>query len=174
VGCGTAFELKPPAKTGGVWTEKVLHRFTDGNDGASPNGGLIIDAKGSLYGAAGTGGSGQGFGAVFRLTQMGTWVETVLYSFQGGADGRGPQGLVFDSLGNLYCSSGPIVRLKPPKQKGGRWTLDVLYKFMGSPDGRDPLDLIFGARGALYGTTLYGGTGQACQGGCGTVFEVSP
>jgi len=66
------------------------------------------------------------------------------------------------------------VRLKPPKQKGGSWTLDVLYEFMGSPDGRDPLDLIFGARGALYGTTLFGGTGQSCQGGCGTVFEVSP
>jgi uncharacterized repeat protein (TIGR03803 family) len=98
----------------------------------------------------------------------------VLYSFQARTDGGDPQGLVFDSLGNLYCSSGPIVRLKPPKQKGGSWTLDVLYTFKGSPDGRNPLDLIFSVGGALYGTTLYGGTGQSCQGGCGTVFEVTP
>jgi uncharacterized repeat protein (TIGR03803 family) len=176
VGCGTAFELKPPTKTGGAWTERILHRFTDGNDGAGPNGGLIFDAKGSLYGAAGGGGS-QGSGVVFRLRQAkegGRWIETMLYSFQAGSDGGDPQGLVFDSLGNLYCSSGPIVRLKPPKQKGGSWTLDVLYKFKGSPDGRNPLELIFGAGGALYGTTLYGGTGQSCQGGCGTVFEAFP
>jgi hypothetical protein len=175
-GCGTAFELKPPAKTGGPWTEKILHRFTDGNDGAGPNGGLIFDAKGSLYGAAGAGGS-QESGVIFRLGQGkegGPWIETVLYSFQAGSDGGNPQGLVFDSLGNLFCSSGPIVQLKPPRQKGGRWTLDVLYKFKGAPDGRNPLDLVFGAGGALYGTTLYGGTGQSCQGGCGTVFKASP
>jgi uncharacterized repeat protein (TIGR03803 family) len=173
-GCGTVFELKQPAKTGGAWTEKILHRFTDGNDGAGPNGGLIFDAKGSLYGTAETGGSGQGFGVIFRLTQSGRWIETVLHSFQGGTDGRDPQGLVFDSLGNLYCSSGPVVRLKPPKEKGGRWALEVLYDFNGPPDGRNPLDLIFGGGGALYGTTFYGGTGQACQGGCGTVFKVFP
>jgi len=102
-GCGTAFELKPPVKTGDGWREKILHRFTDGNDGAGPNGGLIFDAKGFLYGAAGGGGS-QGSGVIFRLAQAkqgGLWIETVLYSFQAGADGGDPQGLVFDSLGNL-------------------------------------------------------------------------
>jgi len=176
-GCGTAFELKPPTKTNGAWAEKIVHRFTDGSDGAGPDSGLIFDANGALYGTAVSGGSGNGFGVVFRLAQAkqsGRWIETVLHSFQGGTDGRDPQGLVFDSLGHLYCSSGPIVRLKPPKQKVGNWTLDVLYEFKGSPDGRSPLDLIFGAGGALYGTTLYGGTGQSCQGGCGTVFEAFP
>jgi uncharacterized repeat protein (TIGR03803 family) len=176
-GCGTAFELKPPTKTGGTWTERMLHRFTDGNDGAGPDGGLIFDTKGSLYGTAVSGGSGNGFGVVFRLAQArqsGRWIETVLHSFQGGNDGRDPQGLVFDSLGNLYTLSGGIVRLKPPKQKGGSWTLDLLYSFKGSPDGRGPLELVFGTGGALYGTTLYGGTGRSCQAGCGTVFEAIP
>lgn len=175
-GCGTAFELKPPTKTGGAWTEKILHRFTDGYDGAGPNGGLIFDAKGSLYGAAGGGGS-QGSGVVFRLTQAkasGRWTETVLHSFQGTKDESNPQGLVFDSLGNLYCSSGSIVRLKPPRQKGGSWILNLLYEFQGPPDGRSPTDLTFGKGTALYGTTLAGGTGQSCQGGCGIVFEVHP
>jgi hypothetical protein len=98
----------------------------------------------------------------------------VLHSFQGGTDGRGPQGLLFDALGNLYCLTGPIVRLKPPIRKGGNWALKVLYEFKGSPDGRNPIDLTFGAGGALYGTTLYRGTGQSCQGGCGTVFKAAP
>jgi uncharacterized repeat protein (TIGR03803 family) len=173
-GCGTVFELKPPSKTGGGWIEKILHRFTDGNDGASPNGGLIFDAKGALYGVAVAGGT-QNSGVVFRFAQTsGRWTETVLHSFQGTKDESDPQGLVFDPLGNLYCSSGSIVRLKPPKQRGGSWTLNVLYQFQSPPDGRSPLDLTFGAKGALYGTTLYGGTGQSCEGGCGTVFEVYP
>jgi len=174
VGCGTAFELKPPTKTGGAWTENMLHRFTGGDDGAGSGHGLIFDAKGALYGTGGAGGT-QDSGVVFRFTQRsGRWTETVLHSFQGTKDESDPQGLVFDSLGNLYCSSGSIVRLKPPRQKGGSWTLNVLYEFQGPPDGRTPTDIRFGAGTALYGTTLSGGTGQSCQGGCGTVFETFP
>jgi hypothetical protein len=176
-GCGTAFELRPPTKRGGAWAEKILHRFTGGDDGAGPDGGLIFDAEGRLCGVAVSGGSGQGFGVVFRLaeeTQSGRWIETVLYSFQGGTYGRDPRGLVFDSPGNLYTLSGPIIRLKPPKQGGGTWTPEVLYEFKGPPDGSGPLDLMLGMGGALYGTTEFGGTGQLCQGGCGTVFEVRP
>jgi uncharacterized repeat protein (TIGR03803 family) len=74
----------------------VLHSFTGKADGAVPNGGLIRDAAGNLYGASG-GGNGQ----VFKLTPAGKL--TVLYSFTGGADGAGPNGgLVQDSAGNLY------------------------------------------------------------------------
>ncbi len=173
-GCGTAFELKKPTKTGGKWTEKILHVFTGGDDGASPDGGLVLDAKGTLYGTGGAGGT-QDSGVVFQLTQVnGRWAETVLHSFQGTKNESDPQGLVADSLGNLYCSTGSIVQLKPPKQKGGNWRMNVLYTFNGAPDGRNPLELIFGSGGALYGTTLYGGTGQSCEAGCGTVFEAKP
>ena len=34
--------------------------------------------------------------------------------------------------------------------------------------------MVLDSAGDLYGTTIYGGTGQYCQGGCGTVFEVFP
>jgi uncharacterized repeat protein (TIGR03803 family) len=174
LGCGTAFELEAPSNTGSAWTEKILYRFTDGDDGAAPNGGLILDAKRSLYGTAGAGGA-QGSGVVFRFTQTGNrWTETVLHSFQGTKDESDPQGLVFDARGNLYCSSGSIVRLKPPTQRGGGWTLSVLYEFQRPADGRTPLGLTFGSEGTLYGTTLQGGSGQSCQGGCGIVFETFP
>lgn len=49
----------------------------------------------------------------------------------------------------------------------------ILYTFTGGSDGGAPLsDLTLDAAGNLYGTTNIGGTGTACNGGCGTVFEL--
>jgi uncharacterized repeat protein (TIGR03803 family) len=59
-GCGVVFKLSP---TG---TETVLHTFT-GGDGEGPEGDLIRDATGNVYGTASSGGPG-GFGVVFKLT----------------------------------------------------------------------------------------------------------
>jgi uncharacterized repeat protein (TIGR03803 family) len=184
VGCGTVFKLTPLMS--GRWTEQILHRFTDGDDGAGPSSGLIFDRKGALYGTADTGGKGNGFGVVFRLSrakQGSRWVENVLRTFQGG-DGRNPSGpLTFDSAGNLYGTTnaegsyfgGTVFRMKATGSRAGTWQFALLYSFKGSPDGRFPAArLIFNKEGSLYSTTSYGGTGQACQGGCGTVFQVSP
>jgi hypothetical protein len=55
-GCGTVFELSPPTKRGGGWTETVLYRFTGRSDGSLPEGKLIRDAEGNLYGTAAKGG----------------------------------------------------------------------------------------------------------------------
>jgi uncharacterized repeat protein (TIGR03803 family) len=66
LGCGTVFKLTPGA--GGKWTEKVLHSFNDnGMDGWEPDGGLIIDVAGNLYGTTYSGGA-YGYGAVFEIT----------------------------------------------------------------------------------------------------------
>src|SRR5438445_5396600 len=53
---------------------------------------------------------------------------------------------------------------------------ELLYSFGLKPaDGSTPYgNLIFDASGNLYGTTFYGGNSVACDGGCGTVFELSP
>jgi uncharacterized repeat protein (TIGR03803 family) len=89
-GCGTVFKLTKAGKL------TVLHRFTGGVDGAGPNGGLIRDPAGNLYGA-----SGGGNGRVFKLTKARKL--TVLYRFTGGVDGAGPNGgLIRDAEGNLY------------------------------------------------------------------------
>jgi uncharacterized repeat protein (TIGR03803 family) len=53
-------------------------------------------------------------------------------------------------------------------------TEKVLHRFTGGSDGSGPSSgLITDAAGNLYGTTPSGG-GEACQGGCGTVFKLSP
>jgi uncharacterized repeat protein (TIGR03803 family) len=103
-GCGTAFQLSPGAN--GTWTERALHSFGNGTDGAQPGARLIFDAAGNLYGTTELGGV-YGGGTAFRL-KLGTngkWTERVLHSFGNGMDGIGPSandGLIFDAAGNLY------------------------------------------------------------------------
>jgi len=58
--CGTVFALTP---TG---TLRVLHSFNS-SDGSSPQGGLIADAEGDLYGTTSLGGSSNA-GTVFKQT----------------------------------------------------------------------------------------------------------
>ncbi len=107
-GKGNVFELTPNAQ--GAWTLLVLHQFTGGNDGSTPEGGVIFDAAGNLYGTTNQGGP-YGDGVLFKLTHepTGGWHETVVHAFQdnpGAYPGGGPNlagaNLVFDGSGNLY------------------------------------------------------------------------
>jgi hypothetical protein len=179
-GCGTAFGLQPPTKSGGAWTETILHRFNPTkSDGELPMAGLIMGKKGLLYGTTDV--------TVFRLapppTKSGRWKETIMYTLN--QDAYNPQApLILDQSGILYGTTnvgsgqslhGSVFRMKPPGQKDGSWTFSVLHRFLGPPDGDFPgASPVFGKNGELYSTTEWGGTGQACQGGCGTVFEVGP
>ena len=83
VGCGTVYKLTPPFKGGAKWTEKILRRFAVGfpDDGVGPNGGLVLDTKGDLYGTTAGGGSSQN-GVAFQLVRSaGQWSENVLRTF---------------------------------------------------------------------------------------------
>lgn len=161
LGCGTVFELIPPATHSGKWTEKILYSFQGGNDGQWPQGSLILDRKGNLYGTTvGGGGTASvpycqfygGCGTVFRLsppaTKGGTWTETVLYAFQGAPDSAAPMGsLIFDTQGNLYGTTssggaagciyggcGSVFELSPSSKKGSPWSEAILYSFNGDSD----------------------------------------
>ena|SRR6202050_5595054 len=98
---GAVFELAP--KADGTWAEKVVHSFTFG-DGSNPEGSLIFDSLGNLYGTTFEGGAHNNAGVVFELSPK-TGVEEVLHSFdpRNHLDGAGPTaGLIFDASGNLY------------------------------------------------------------------------
>jgi uncharacterized repeat protein (TIGR03803 family) len=192
-GCGTVFELTPG--TNGKWSESVLYRFQSDIDGANPNGSLLFDATGNLYGTTNAGGSsfclGIGCGVVFNLTPAGKgkWTESVLYNFQNGAQGASPLGgLLFDAAGNLYGSTssggedlGGVAFALMPGSSG--WTFNNLHSFclVGNcvAEGSEPFaGLAADSNGNLYGTTLMGGNNaRSCggfPGGCGVVFRLTP
>jgi uncharacterized repeat protein (TIGR03803 family) len=77
--------------------------------------------------------------------------------------------------GNLWSTTlsggtnnmGTAFKLTP----GGKLT--VVYNFT-STTGQPASGLTLGTNGNFYGATFNGGTGTACVGGCGTVFELTP
>jgi len=179
-GCGVVYELSP--RTGGVWTEKVLHVFRfNGKDGVFPSARLTMDSVGNLYGTTVAGGSacgGFGCGTVFRLSPNGdgTWKLKTLHSFNG-ADGEEIfSGPILGSDGNIYGTAyaggthgqgfGVVYQLS--LNKDGTWTETVLHDFTGGKDGGGPGQLISDQTVSLYGTTANGGAY-----GNGTVFELT-
>jgi hypothetical protein len=189
--CGTVFELSPPKTKGGRWTEKVLHSFAGGTDGANPNGGLVLDSKGAVYGTTFFGGNesgeckggvgGTGCGMVFALKppakESNAWTEMALYRFHG-QDGATPTaGVIFGGNGNLYGTasagatngSGAVFELTAPRGGSGPWKETVLHHFRDGSDGTSPEGaVIIDASGGLFGTALGGGTHR------GVVFRLKP
>lgn len=168
---GAIFKLTLPS------TVTILHSFkADGTEGAGPEGTLIADESGNLYGTTNWFGP-SGHGTVFRLAPDGTL--DVLCAFTGGGDGGEPASpLVMDKRGNLYGTteyggehdSGVVFKLAP------NGTESVLHSFTGGSDGARPISgLIMDKAGNLYGTARFGGrTNADCADGCGTVFKVAP
>jgi len=191
-GCGTVFQLRPPAtfcaSVSCPWTKTTLYSFSGFSDGVQPQGGdLVFDPAGNIYGTTYYGGSAHGL--VFKLTHSGSgWTESVLYAFTGFADGGNPNGgVVFDNAGNLYgttyyggynvseffAGDGVIFELT---NSGSGWTETVLYSFMDQGDGALPAaGLTMDGVGNFYGTTVAGGDGNCNYygeyHGCGAVFR---
>ena len=188
-GCGTVFELQPPANPGDPWVKTVLHNF-NGSDGYWPSTGrMAVDKSGNLYGATQFGGTGGfGYGVVFQLSPGpgGNWTENVLYNFADGDDGGVPaNGLTMDASGNLYGTTndggafgqngaGTIFEISPPAVKGGAWKQTTLYSLEQIKDGNEPNDVTLDAKGNLYGTRS--ADNILCTPGsprfCGTAFEL--
>ena len=166
---------------------QLLHSFCQVacNDGYSPQGGLMLDKNGSLYGMTVAGGTNN-VGTVFRIAQSNyKWIETVLYSFcslSGCADGEFPlyasltlkaDGTIFGvTYGGGASNNGTVFQLA---HTGSNWTETVLYSFQGGKsDGAQPKgSLAMDSAGNLYGTTREGGSGPCNELGCGTVFELA-
>src|SRR5258708_7425887 len=107
------------------------------------------------------------------------YTETIVYDF--GAytgDATNPfSPVVFDAQGNLYGTAiggtygfGTVYELSP--NSGGGWTETILYNFTGGANGQYPGAITWDSHGNLFGPADGGST--ACNGGCGTIFELSP
>jgi hypothetical protein len=109
--------------------------------------------------------------------------EKVLFNFQGGAYGRGPQNIVLDTAGNIYgtltvggnktCSStcGVVYKLSP--NANGQLTESILHVFTGGNDGAQPDEVLMDTKGDLF-VSAYAGGVTGCADGCGAVVELSP
>jgi len=181
-GCGTVFNLQPQPRacnhTLCPWMERVLYAFQGSflGDGLGAIGDMVFDHAGNLFGA--TSGGGQRLdGTVYEMTpSMGSWTESVLYSFtRGQNDGAGPlTGVIFGYGGNLYGTTinggpsdrGAVFELTP---SASGWTESVIHFFVPATDGGYPEGVIADNAGNLYGGTNLGG-----QYGGGTIFELTP
>lgn len=166
-------------------TESVLHVFKGPpNDGSTPDGALVMDQSGNLYGATYTGGragcySNEGCGTVFRIVPGGA--ETILHFFTGKhGDGANPiAGMVEDAAGNFYgttefgggrlvCNGfygcGTVFEITPDG------TETILHSFGDGRKGANPIaGLVADGKGNFYGTASGGGAY-----GYGAVFEITP
>jgi len=150
--------------------EVVLYSFTGGADGSGPQGGLLMDASGNLYGTTFSGGA-RGNGTVFELirpkVKSDAWTEQVLYSFGPATDGANPvAGVTFDKAGNLYgttsaggtSSYGTVFQLTRPSSG---WTENILHQFQMQNDGGTPwAGIVVDSSGNLYGAATRGCWGQ--------------
>ena len=184
------------ATTIGLRAQTFTTIFTsDGRSPALPIA-LIQGNDGRLYGTSSAGGaSGQhnptpGDGTAFAMTADGTL--TALYSFCSlslCADGLNPgAGMTLGANGSFYgTTQGGGVGGSDCDSLYGCGSIIVfnsvskptrLYSFCSASrcaDGQTPDEpLVQGFNGSFYGNTLYGGNIDNCQGGCGTIFRVTP
>lgn len=185
-GCGTIFKISTAGKL------TVAHDFCasvncgteEDPDGEFPKAGAIQALDGNFYGTT-WGSSLTSFGSVFKMTPAGTL--TTLYSFcskTNCVDGYWPTSPVVQGTDdNFYCttstggtgfenSGGTVFKIT----SGG--VLTTLYSFCSKTnctDGMNPeAGLVQASDGNFYGTTNQGGTKTVCDGGCGTVFRITP
>ncbi len=173
-----------------------IHDFNvnDFARGNNPNGRLIIDAVGNLFGVTLYGGYDPGNdplggGVMFALKPVsgGAYQYRVMHVFKGGpGDGARPVGgLTMDAAGNLYGTTsaggsgwtGIVFKLAVEIDADVGAGLTTLYEFTAvsqpagtNSDGAAPTSsLLVGPNGTLYGTTSNGGAN-----GGGTVFSLTP
>lgn len=177
-GCGTIYELTPPATAGGSWTETLLYGFSGYPDGKQPFASPALGNRGVLYGSAD--------GAVFELAPPASpgsaWTETTIFNFRDLPGNSGPPigNLAVGSDGALFGATqfggaygkGAVFELAPPASPGGVWTLTLLYSFSGLGDGSQPDSGVTLGGGAIFGTTYKGGAGYGAVFGLGLVGGV--
>ena len=125
---GTMIMKNDSEYAGAVWkidttgAFSIIHQFAGKADGYGPNGPLMINTDGNLYGTTQSGGgtaAKPGYGTLFRITPAGQF--KVIYTFTG-AEGSNPTGtLAHDATGTIYGATtgnsggtgGTVYKIKP-------------------------------------------------------------
>jgi len=169
---GVVYEL---TRSGGTWTESVLHSFSI-PEGISPAGSVTFDHAGNIWGTTTSGEQGSAYGSIFELSPSGSgWTSNIVHLFQGGPnDGASSySGLTVDASGNIYGTtafgghngSGAAFQLTA---SGGGWNYGLGYT--GFTGGTGPWGtMVMDAAGNFYGTSLFAGAH-----GYGAVFKLTP
>jgi uncharacterized repeat protein (TIGR03803 family) len=151
-----------------AYTLQTLATFNEGN-GSNPQGGLITDSSGDLYGTT-TGGGLTSAGTVFEVV-AGSGTPTTLATFDG-LNGSSPQGtLVTDSSGDLFGTTADAIGFSADgtvyEVAAGSGAASTLVTFNGSDGSTPTAGLIIDSSGDVFGTTSQGGSSSD-----GTVFAV--
>lgn len=185
-GGGAVYRYVPASQTHAA-QESLLFSFgASTTTGTAPNGNLVFDVGGNIYGVTNTGGSTNDYGVVYSLAPAKTtWTETILYTFSKSSGVNPVGGLSWNhtnnnlygttsSLNGLTSGDGTVFKLVPPAVKGGAWTESTLFEFSysvtgGYPTGAPTRD---SKTGTLYGTAYNGGV-VGCDLFCGTIWSIA-
>jgi uncharacterized repeat protein (TIGR03803 family)/autotransporter-associated beta strand protein len=186
-GYGTIFEITDAASSGRAFS--VVASFNESN-GNRPIGQLAMDSMGDLFGATVYGGAdSSNDGTIFELPAGSATIHT-LVTFDG-EDGSGPDGVVLNSAGILFGTTGEggdgiegdgdigitgdgtVFEIDTTTETPTVTTIASFDYLNGAlPTG----DLMLNSGGNLYGTTYYGTPLSIIAGltPAGSVFELSP
>lgn len=163
---------------------KTVYRFNSrANDGNTPNFDVIAVKAGTgdvtIYGTTQNGGANN-HGTIFSYDPK-TDKESIVYSFQGNADGASPGAGVIYHDGALYGTTrrrgengkGGLFKFALPNGKAG--SPEVLHQFRAMPDASDVEAPLLYHNGMLWGVSKEGGEFKGPAGsfaeGYGSVFK---
>ncbi len=165
---GTVFEIPK-----GSGTLALLATFDAGN-GSVPEGNLLIDSAGNIFGTTEQGGAGNG--TVFEIPASAGSLTTLAAFNSSGTNGSEPFGdLVMDAQGDLFgtaqfggiSDAGPNTDGMVFELAKGSGTITPVAEFTQDTGYNPFTGLLMDAAGNLFGTTSSGGINQG-----GTIFEV--
>jgi len=173
---GSVFELSP---SGGGWTFNLLYAFPAPPGAGYPDGGVVFDSQGNLWGLEGYGGADNcsdddyNCGSIYELSPSSSgWTDTTVFGFNTSTGGHPIGTLVSDQSGNFYGTldtngpygGGGVFQFVPSSGE-----LNLLYSATGYPgDNAGPYGgVVMDQAGNLYAAAE--GVGYS-----GFVFELSP
>jgi uncharacterized repeat protein (TIGR03803 family) len=158
---------------------EVLESLGDHEMGSTPQGPVLIDKDGNIFGTASQFGP-QGDGTVFELKRVRHgYKASSIFRFNGVNGGYPTGALIMDTQGNLYGTAYDVAFELSPVTGQRLWSEKILHQFCsnGCGDGNQPVGGLTyqgASSGALYDgvSPLFGVTAEGGANNAGTVFQL--